>query len=260
MTEFELITKDKKSGKAAFLLKKSTPALANAIRRASIELVPTFAVDTVEISKNSGALYDEMIAHRIGLVPLTTDLKSYALPKEGETHEEFDPRYMVKLSLKAKGPGYVYAEQLESQDKKVAPAYPKMIIAKLLKGQELELVATAKLGRGSEHAKHSPGLVWYTYQATAKVHSGHVDMEKFKTKYPPLAFVNGKLDAKAIEEHHLFDACDGINKDIVDVQYDPTSFLFHVEPWGQLSAKDILTSAITELSESLADLGEKLTK
>ena len=43
--------------------------LANSIRR-YINHIPTLAIDEVEISKNDSALYDETIAHRIGLIPI----------------------------------------------------------------------------------------------------------------------------------------------------------------------------------------------
>ena len=46
--------------------------LANAIRR-SVSEIPTLAIDEVEIYKNDSALYDEILAHRLGLVPLKTE-------------------------------------------------------------------------------------------------------------------------------------------------------------------------------------------
>ena len=44
-------------------------SLANAIRR-YLNKIPIIAVDEVEISKNDSPLYDETIAHRIGLIPI----------------------------------------------------------------------------------------------------------------------------------------------------------------------------------------------
>lgn len=251
MIRFELLSKDKETGRHSFLVTDATPALANAIRRSCVELVPTMAIDTVEFIKNSGALYDEIVAHRLGLVSLKTDLKSYDRKETCKCGGEGCQNCTLKLTLQAKGPGYVYASDMKSQDPKVTPVYDKTIITKLAKNQELECVATAKLGTGREHAKFSPGLVWYTYKAKAKVNANHPQVEEFKDKYPPAAFVDGKLSAKAIEEQNLFDACDGINKEIVDIQYDDSAFIVYVEPWGQLSPKEILTQAIKELATQL---------
>ena len=47
-------------------------SLANAIRR-SVSEVSTLAISEVEIFKNDSALYDEMLAHRVGLVPIVNE-------------------------------------------------------------------------------------------------------------------------------------------------------------------------------------------
>ena len=49
------------------MLKDSTDAFANLIRRSCMDEVPTLAVEDVEFGDNSSALYDEVVAHRLGL-------------------------------------------------------------------------------------------------------------------------------------------------------------------------------------------------
>jgi DNA-directed RNA polymerase subunit D len=44
-------------------------SLANAIRR-SVNEVPVLAIDEADVYKNDSALYDEIISHRLGLIPL----------------------------------------------------------------------------------------------------------------------------------------------------------------------------------------------
>lgn len=252
----EFINKDKKTGRVSFLLKGSTPAFANALRRIMMDSVPSMAIEEVEFVKNSSALYDEVLAHRLGLLPLTTDLKGYDV----KGSNELSAKNSVKLVLKAKGPCTVYAEELKSKDPKIKPAYPKTPIVKLLKGQELEFEATAVLGRGKEHVKFSPCMAWYTYQPKVTVNNSHPDFAQFKDKYPPQVFNNGKIDAKLIEQHNLYEACDGVNDEIVKIEKDPTTFIFHIEPWGQLTPAEILANAADYFNELLNEFTEKISK
>ena len=62
--------------------------LMNALRRIALAEVPCMAIDEVVMIENSSILQDEMIAHRLGLVPLKTDLDSYNLPEDCECKSE----------------------------------------------------------------------------------------------------------------------------------------------------------------------------
>ncbi|MBU3906882.1 MAG: DNA-directed RNA polymerase subunit D, partial [Nanoarchaeota archaeon] len=119
-------------------------SLANAIRRYTYE-IPILAIDEVEIFKNDSALYDETIAHRLGLIPLKMD-------------GSFDEKTEIKLKLAVKKGGVILSEEIKGQ---VEPAYKNIPIVSLNTDQELEMIATVKLGKGKEHSKFSPGLVFY---------------------------------------------------------------------------------------------------
>ena len=71
--EIRVLSNNKDEGKLSFIMKDTTPAFANTLRRIMIDEVPTMAVEDVEFRKNNSILYDEIIAHRLGLTPLTTD-------------------------------------------------------------------------------------------------------------------------------------------------------------------------------------------
>ena len=118
--------------KTVYEIEGVSPAYVNSIRRFGMDYVPTLAIEDVEIVANSSALYDEVVAHRLGLIPLTTDLKSYTLP-EGE---EISAMNSVQLSLNVDTPGYVYAKDLQSKDPKVVPVYDNIQITYLLEGQQ----------------------------------------------------------------------------------------------------------------------------
>lgn len=253
----DFINKDKKTGRVTFQIKGSTPAFVNALRRLMVDAVPTMAVEEIEVVQNGSALYDEIIAHRLGMVPLVTDLKGYDVKEEDD---ELSAKNSVKLTLTAKGPCTVYAGDLKSKDPKIKPAHPKTPIVKLLKGQELELEATAILGRGKQHSKFTPCLAWYSYKPKLTVNNGHKDFDAFKDKYPPQVFANGKIDAKLIEKHNLYEACDSVNKEIVNIEYDPTTFIFNIEPWGQLTPAEILASAADHFSGLVDEFTQSISK
>ena len=75
--ELKIEKLDKSKNRVSFLLKGSSEVFANTVRRLILEEVPTLAVEDVEIKDNNSALFDEMLALRLGLCPIKTDLKSY---------------------------------------------------------------------------------------------------------------------------------------------------------------------------------------
>lgn len=157
----ELSLLEKKENVLSFVIKGINPVIANTIRRSILTNVPTMAIDEVNFLKNDSALYDEIIAHRLGLVPLKTDLKSYNLTQECTCKGQGCPKCMLNFTLKAKGSCSVYSGDLVSADPEVKPAFDKIPITILTDGQKLEIEAVARLGLGKTHAKHIPGVVYY---------------------------------------------------------------------------------------------------
>jgi DNA-directed RNA polymerase subunit D len=163
------------------------------------------------------------------------------------------------MTLKNKGVGYVYASDIKSKDPKIKPVYPKTPIVKLIKGQDIEIEATAKLGTGKEHSKWSPCHAWYNYEPKIIINNSSTKFEQFKDKYPPQAFdKSGKLSKDMIISNNVVDACDGVCDDVVKVEYNDKNFIFYVEPWGQLGVKAIVTKAAEILKEQLEELKDKL--
>src|SRR3989339_2182422 len=121
MMEIELLSTSKDKSTIRFLLKGTVPAFANLLRRVILEEVPVMAIEDVEFRKNSSILYDEMIAHRLGLLPLSTDLKSYNLPSECKCEGKGCARCQLKLTLKSKGLGMVYASEMHTRDAEIKP-------------------------------------------------------------------------------------------------------------------------------------------
>lgn len=261
MAEIEVVKADKKNNRLTILLKKTDPPFVNAARRAILESVPTMAIEDVEIRKNSSVLYDEVIAHRLGLLPLTTDLESYSLSSKCKCKAEGCASCQVKLTLEAEGPGIVTASEIKSKDPKIKPVFPEMPIAKLLRGQKIEVEATAMLGTGKTHAKWSPAHVWYKHKQVVKI--GNVkDPHKIVEASPPGVFEvkNGKLVAN--EEKLLTVDLAGLAEEASkkEVTLEKTNdFVMVIESFGQLDCKEILEQAAKSLDEDLEEF-QKLLK
>jgi DNA-directed RNA polymerase subunit D len=243
-----------------FTLSEEDASFANSLRRIMVNKVPTMAIKEVEFRKNSSALYDEIVAHRLGLIPLKTDLKGYNVPSECSCKGEGCAKCQAKLTLSAKGPKTVYASEIKSNDPKIGPVYPKTPIVKLIEGQELEFEATATLGMGKEHAKYSPGHIFYTNDCEIKVNNSSDKFEEFKDKFPPQVFKDKKIDKDLILKHELIDACEGVCEDIVKVEYIPNTFIFNIESWGQLPPCDIFMESVESLKNTSENFVKELAK
>lgn len=263
--EIRLLENDKKNFKLSFIIKDSTSAIVNAARRNAISKVPTMAIEDAEFRKNSSVLYDEIIAHRLGLIPLKTDLRSYTLPSKCKCEGKGCGHCQLKLTLKAKGPAVVYASDIKSKDPKVVPVYTEMPIVKLTKGQELELEATAVLGSGEDHIKWSPGLVYYKNKPIVEIMKECENKEEVFKACPLRIFElkDGKLTINKdnLLKCHLCEACIDICKPKGAIKLEKSDdFIFYVESWGQLSAKEIVERSLDSFDEQLDDFIETLKK
>jgi len=120
---------------------------ANALRRICLNGVPIFAIDTVDILENSSILADEGIAHRLGLIPLKTELSSI------ETSGDSDRIMLTLDSGDATETRTIFSGEIESQDDTIKPISEKIPIVTLAPNQRIKFEAHARLGRGTEHAK-----------------------------------------------------------------------------------------------------------
>lgn len=130
---------------------------ANALRRICLNGVPVFAIDTVDIIDNSSVMSDEGIAHRLGLIPLVTDLKRFAEPSKCSCQSKAgcsNCRVMLVIdSGNTDTTRIVTSAELSSEDETVKPVSDKVPIVQIAPGQKVKLEAYARLGRGSDHAK-----------------------------------------------------------------------------------------------------------
>lgn len=256
--EIKLLNREE--NKSTFLVKDTNTAYLNTLRRMTLQKVPSMAIEDVTFLENGSALYDEIIALRLGLVPLVTDLKSYFVRADCKCKGAGCARCELVITIDKKGPCTVYAEDFKSADPDVKPAFPKMPITKLLEGQNLKFEAKAILGRGKQHMKFAPGTMFYKGYPEIKINQS----DKVVTDQCPAKIL--KKDGKTVKVTDatactLCKACEDASPEgAITVNASDKNFILTIESWGQLSVKEIMVTAITLLDEDLASLKESVKK
>jgi DNA-directed RNA polymerases I and III subunit RPAC1 len=161
--------------------------IANAIRRILIAEVPTIAIETVSVHDNSSIVPDEMLAHRLGLVPLAVDPRRFDMRQAKD--EPTTAKNTLKLRLKARcdknpnaprdgiaPPGKLYSgamvlsgaveyvpfggevDQLRllNLHEQPKPVHDDIVLAKMRPTERIHVEMEAVKGIGKDHAKFSP--------------------------------------------------------------------------------------------------------
>ncbi|KAB2602858.1 DNA-directed RNA polymerases II, IV and V subunit 3-like [Pyrus ussuriensis x Pyrus communis] len=269
-----------------FELRDTDARVANALRRVMIAEVPTVAIDLVEIEINSSVLNDEFIAHRLGLIPLTSDrAMSMRFSRDcdacdGDGQCEF---CSVEFHLRAKCHSDqtldVTSKDLLSSDHTVVPVdfsdssgfesseQKGIIIVKLRRGQELRLRAIARKGIGKDHAKWSPAAtVTFMYEPDIRINEELMDTLTLEEKKawvessPTKVFdIDPKTDKVVVVEPEAYTYDDEVIKKaeamgksgLVDITAREDSFIFTVESTGAIKAAQLLLNAIEVLKQKL---------
>ncbi len=244
--------------------------LINAVRRAALEYVPSMAVDFIYFRTNTSVLHDEIIAHRIGMIPLTSEeaLRKYKPPEECmEPESENDPQCYAILMLEAKASddetAIVYSGELRPiTDPSVRPVSEKIPIVTLGPGQRIELEAYARLGRGVEHIKWSPATVAVsTYVADIEVKEELCDLCRACVKYCPLNALRiegGKLIADSSRCTFCRQCVKVCEKDAISLRSRPNEFKLYIESSGSLRPETIVVEAVKEVIRRLDTLLKKI--
>eukprot|EP00200_Dunaliella_tertiolecta_P003046 CAMPEP_0202357010 /NCGR_PEP_ID=MMETSP1126-20121109/11221_1 /ASSEMBLY_ACC=CAM_ASM_000457 /TAXON_ID=3047 /ORGANISM="Dunaliella tertiolecta, Strain CCMP1320" /LENGTH=360 /DNA_ID=CAMNT_0048949831 /DNA_START=77 /DNA_END=1159 /DNA_ORIENTATION=+ len=173
------------------------PAIANSLRRILLAEVPTVAIEHVFMINNTSIMQDEVLSHRLGLVPLRIDPKLLDFKSAEEAPSEKNT-IVFKLDIRCtrqgnrlindkvtsnmlqwlpagsqlpeetscrftQGQAHLVPSQQEQRGKKfMAPVHEDILLAKLRPGQCIQLEAHAVKGIGKTHAKWSPvATAWY---------------------------------------------------------------------------------------------------
>ena len=265
--KIEVLEKDETN--LRLIIKEADVPLMNALRRIALAQVPSMAIDEVVMIENSSILQDEMIAHRLGLTPLKTDLDSYNLPEECECKSEFGCSLCrVTLTMDAdstEGTRTVYSGELVSENPQIIPVSDKVPIIKLAKGQKLKLEAYARLGKGKNHAKWQPVSVCaYKYFPKIEISKENctgcakcVDICPKKV----LAMKDNKVEVKDLLACNLCMDCVGVctqKPSAITVEWEKNAFIMNIESTGVLPPDRIIQEATKMLDKQLKEFKKQL--
>ncbi|KAG5831625.1 hypothetical protein ANANG_G00305710 [Anguilla anguilla] len=259
-------------------------AIANAFRRILLAEVPTMAVEKVFIYNNTSIIQDEILAHRLGLIPIKADPRLFEYRNAGD--EEGTEIDTIQLQLKIKctrnpratkdssDPSELYLNHMVySKDMKwvpignqadvfadasIGPVHDDILLAQLRPGQELDIVMHCVKGIGKDHAKFSP-VATASYRLLPEVTllepvEGE-KAERLKRCFSPgvveVEDCGGKRVAKVVNSR--LDTCsrevlrhDDL-KNLVKLGRVRDHFIFSVESTGILAPEVLVSEAIKVL-------------
>jgi DNA-directed RNA polymerase subunit D len=271
----EIRVVEEKENSLRFLLSETNHAYANALRRAMIAEVPAMAVDDVIMVENTSVLYDEVIAHRLGLIPLRTDLDAYVLPEECDCKSELGcSKCRASFTLEAEAvsePVMVYSSDLKAEGG-VTPVSGNIPIVKLGPAQRLRLELYARLGRGIEHAKWQPvSACAYKYLPKVTLNADNLaNPEEVIRICPTDVYAHDPESGIVVRDELACTLCmNCVEKAVpvdakkvfpVKIEGDDTAFLFYVESTGALAPRRIVSEAAKVLEKKASLLTDFVRK
>lgn len=231
----------KKTNEKLVFASKIGESLANAIRR-TVGMIPIMAVDELEIERNDSPLYDETLAHRVGLVPLK-------MPKGAKEDS------VEKLKLVSKRHGYVYSKDIKGD---VEVVYGEIPLTLLAEEQEVKATCIAKVGKGIDHAKFMPGL--FTYRVISEITLSKKHKDAIASAFPENSIKEkgDMITVKDDQEKTITDFCEGLcqrSKEECEVK-DTKELMITIESFGQISAEEIFKQATKILKDELKALSK----
>ena len=278
MTDIEI--KSKTDEELVFDIKGVDPTVVNTLRRIMIAEVPTMAIETVIVNQNTSIIPDEVLAHRLGLIPILADANDFI---EKKPEDEFNDKNSIKFKLKVKcyidKDGKLINENIFSKDLILEPqgeqekkyynsqtkkysiglVHDDILINKLASGMELDLECYCVKGIGRTHAKWSPVCTAY-YRLINKINllkeiSGD-DAEELRQLCPKGVFIlnkKGKAEVGNVRECTSCRECIRQEKfkDFIELGKIADHYEFHIESVGMYKPEIIFFRAIDVLKEKI---------
>ncbi|KAH7916104.1 DNA-directed RNA polymerase [Hygrophoropsis aurantiaca] len=277
----------------AFDLVGVDASIANAFRRILIAEVPTVTVERVYVWDNTSVVVDEVLAQRIGLIPLNVD-PSFMDMKESPSDQATDRntlvfRLRVACTRNKNAPKgstnpnelYINSDVLSSHLEWVpqgeqmtvmasnppAPTNPNIVLAKLRPGQEIDMELHAIKGVGKDHAKFCP-VATASYRLLPKIVLNpqkpvppHL-AEKFQKCFSPgVIRVDPRTKAITVDEEKARN--ESMSREVyrhpefagcVQLARVRDHFLFNIESEGFYPPERLLPEAIAVMRGKIANI------
>ena len=259
--------------RAKFILKNSSPAMANALRRTMLQDIPKMAIDKVDFHlgpimqddkeyESVTSLFDEIIAHRLGLVPVpTTD--QFTFQKDCSCGGVGCPGCSIMYSLNKVGPGTVLSGDLLPLGDSTLKVKDEFIpIVELTDSQAVLIYATAVMGTAKQHVKWQAAFgVGYSYMPVIEIDATKAadsDVRDYAVKTYPGLFKaeDGKLVVDDIYRASRYGKAiqqDPVLQDVVSIDWDDSKFIFKFETDGSLTAQQVLDKAVEILAATASE-------
>jgi len=274
----EIEIREMEETKCGFILKNTSPAIANALRRTMLNDIPKMAIDKVEFHlgpimvddkeyESVTPLFDEIVAHRLGMVPVPTDHKLFTFQDKCVCGGEGCPGCTIMYSLNKIGPCTLLSgDMMPLGDPSLAVKDQFIPIVELTDGQAVLIYATAVMGKASKHVKWQAAFgVGYKYYPIVTINekkAGDPSVLACIHICPKGVFEvrDGKLWVKNEINCGMCRECVVLSRGEISVKADDKNFVFKFETDGSLTAKQVLDKALEILAkrseEAFANIGE----
>jgi len=274
----KLQVKELTDTRCSFMVEGTTPDVVNTLRRILISEVPKMAIDEVEFHMgpirdesgneydSSSALFDEMISHRLAMVPVPTDLKNFTFRDTCECEGAGCPHCTIIYVLNKKGPCTVYSGDLQPLGDVTLRIKEELIpIVKLKEKQALLIYATAILGRGKDHAKWQPVTIC-GYKYHPKLSLTNKDQKDPENTYGIWDHESKSFIVEGLDRSELCHVCrqnvennEGMEDPKFELCGRDDKFIFTFETDGAITAKDALEYALEYLSNKYEEFREDIS-
>ena len=262
---------EKNDTKLVFVVSGISIEMINAIRRIILSQIPVMAIDEVIILKNDSPLYDEIVAHRLGLIPLKTNLDIYNLPRDCSCGGYGCALCQVSLTCEITNTTnksmIINSGELKSNDPDIIPVHNEIPILKIDKNSKVIIEAYAILGTGKDHAKFSAvsNCAYRFYPVIEFDESKLTDIEELNTivkMCPEKLFELSNKKLKLKDDYWktctLCKSCEENSDGKIKVSWKDTTYIFTLESDGVLPFDVIIKKAFEIFLNKISEFTEKL--